>query len=371
MRHVDPADDEATVAENRSANERLASLLGEGPPPSAAHLPTLRRQRREGAAPFPPPWRHREAVDGTLDGPGGPFAVAVRTLTPPGAHGTYLHVVGGGWCTGSADLGDAALWSLATAAGVTAVCVAPRLAPEQPFPAPVDDVVAAIRTCTDGDEAGDGPLVVGGDSTGAHLALAATLRLRDELGPLSPVVALDLAVGIFDLTDEAPWRRAGGGDPLLRPDLLARYVDWFVPEADRRAAASPGHASLGGLPPLLVTAAGLDPLRDDSLRLAAAAEAAGVDVTLLDQPGASHAFATFDTAMARHAGDVRARFVAAHTVESSRAAKPPGALSGRSTSSEGAQRPETDVAAPGATHHRRSTGGRGPFGPAASREQGT
>lgn len=311
VRHVDPADDEVTVAENRCVNERLASLLGESPPPSAADLPTLRRQRREGAAPFPPPWRHPGAVDGTIDGPGGP--VAVRTLAPPGAHGTYLHVAGGGWCTGSADLGDDALWALATTAGVTAVCVAPRLAPEHTFPAPVDDVVAAIRWCAKAEDLGDRPLVVGGDSTGAHLALAATLRLRDELGQRSPVAALDLAVGIFDLTDEAPWRGAGGGDPLLRPDLLARYVDWFVPEGDRRAAASPGLAALGRLPPLLVTAAGLDPLRSDSLRLAAAAEAAGVDVTLLDQPGASHAFATFDTAMARHAGDVRARFVAAHT----------------------------------------------------------
>lgn len=311
MRCVDPADDEAAVAENRSVDERLASLLGEGTPPSAADLPVLRRQRREGAAPFPPPWRHPAAVDGTLDGPGGP--VAVRTLAPPGAHGTYLHVAGGGWCTGSADLADAALWALATAAGVAAVCVAPRSAPEHPFPAPVDDVVAAILRLAAGDEAGGAPLVVGGDSTGAHLALSATLRLRDELGPLSPVVALDLAVGIFDLTDDAPWRWAGGGDPLLRPELLARYVDWFVPEVGRRAAASPGRAALGGLPPVLVTAAGLDPLRDDSLRLAADAEAAGVDVTLLDQPGASHGFATFDTAMARHAGDVRARFVAAHT----------------------------------------------------------
>lgn len=311
MRHVDPADDEAAVAENRSANERLASLLGEGPLPSVADLPLLRRQRREGAAPFPAPWRHPGAVDGTIDGPGGP--VAVRTLAPTGAHGSYLHVAGGGWCTGSADLGDGALWALATTAGVTAVCVAPRVAPEHSFPAPVDDVVAAILWCADVDEHGGRPLVLGGDSTGAHLALAAALRLREDLGEQSPLVALDLAVGIFDLTDAAPWRRAGGGDPLLRPELLARYVDWFVPERERRTAASPGLAILGGLPPLLVTAAGLDPLRDDSLRLAAAAEAADVDVTLLDQPGASHAFATFDTAVARHAGGVRAHFVAAHT----------------------------------------------------------
>ncbi len=94
--------------------------------------------------------------------------------------------------------------------------------------------------------------------------------------------------------------------------LLDRYVSWYVPDRAGRRAASPLHRRLHGLPPTLVTAAGLDPLRTDSRALADAIDQAGTDVTFVEYPGASHGFATFATTMAGHARGTQASFLAEH-----------------------------------------------------------
>ncbi len=308
MRTLHPELDEASIAENHEVTERLQALLGDGGAPDAAELVELRRQRREGAAPFPAPWRHADAVDLEVAGPGGP--VPIRILEPPDAHGTYVHVTGGGWCTGAADINDVVLWDIAEVSGATVVCVGHRLAPEHPHPAAVDDVVAALRWY---DAAGTAPLALGGDSTGAHLALLAALQLRDEGGG-PPIIALNLAIGIYDLTERAAWRSTSGDDPLVSAALLDRYVSWYVPDRADRRAASPLHRRLHSLPPTLVTTAGLDPLRRDSRALADALDEAGNDVTFVEYPGASHGFATFATTMAEHARGTQASFLTEHLV---------------------------------------------------------
>ncbi len=312
MRTLVPTLDAQARAENDRVQDRLAALLGEGPPPDRRALAELRRQRREGAPPFPAPWRHPEAVDDVVDGPGGP--VPIRVLSPPTPRGAYLHITGGGWCTGAADINDQALWAIATEAEVTVVCASPRLAPEHPFPAPVDDTAAVLQWLLTAGAArfGTDRFALGGDSTGAHLALLAALVQRDAVGRMHELAALNLAVGIYDLTPGASWRTAVTSDPLLSPAQLARYVEWFAPEGHHRRAASPLHLDLRGLAPMLVTAAGADPLGIESGLLASAAEESGVHVTFVEYPGASHGFATFETTMARGALGTQARFLAHH-----------------------------------------------------------
>jgi acetyl esterase len=168
-----------------------------------------------------------------------------------------------------------------------------RLAPEHPFPAPLDDCVAAVRWIR-AEAAGLGidpdRVVLAGDSAGANLALASLLSLRDA-GDL-PVQGGALFYGCF-------WRRfdtpahARFGDGSWR--LGSAEMRWFWQHylgdsATPDPRAEPLHADLGGLPPLLLTAAALDPLYDDTIELDRRLEAAGVARQLEVYPGLVHGY---------------------------------------------------------------------------------
>ena len=282
-------------AEARALIAHIAETFGDSAPPCLETLAERRRLRSEGGGPFPPPWRHPSArVDGSL-----------RWLDVEHARGTYVFVHGGGWSTGAADHQDAALWSLACAAGVSVASVEYRLAPEYPFPAAIEDCVAALASV-------DGPVVLGGDSSGAHLALSALLRLSDR----ERVVGVNLLYGVYDLSLTPSLRLWGGPNMFVDRPTLECFIDWFTPgmsAEDRRApAVSPLYADLSGLPPVLLTVGALDPLLDDSLFLAARLEAAGVDVALDVYPDAAHGFTYQATALARRAEARQADFIRRH-----------------------------------------------------------
>jgi acetyl esterase len=133
--------------------------------------------------------------------------------------------------------------------------------------------------------------VVGGDSAGANLALAATLALRDQ-GKVLPSLGL-LFYGMFSADLETASHRAFGGGAF---GLTTARVDWFWSQyvADRaqrdNPLAAPLLADLEGLPPQLLIGAGLDCLLDDSIRLADRLTQAGVPNTLSVYPGVPHSF---------------------------------------------------------------------------------
>jgi acetyl esterase len=166
-----------------------------------------------------------------------------------------------------------------------------RLAPEHPFPAPLEDCVAAIRWIrAEAGHLGVDPdrVVLAGDSAGANLALASLLDLHGD----APCKGAALFYGCF-------WRRfdtpahARFGDGSWR--LGTAEMRWFwqhylgdpsIPDP----RAEPLHADLRGLPPLYLTAAALDPLYDDTLALDRRLEAAGVERRLDVYPGLVHGF---------------------------------------------------------------------------------
>jgi len=189
----------------------------------------------------------------------------------------YLH--GGGYIIGSINSHRELISRLSRAAGARALAIDYRLAPENPFPAAVEDATAAYRwlLSTGVDPA---RTVIAGDSAGGGLTLAALVALRDAGDPL-PAAAVCLS----------PWADMEGLgesmttkadlDPMIRRDNLLEGAKAYLGGADPRTPlAAPLYADLTGLPPLLIHVGSSETLLDDSTRLAERAKAAGVDVNL-------------------------------------------------------------------------------------------
>jgi acetyl esterase len=219
--------------------------------------------------------------------------IPVRIYQPDGAsHRPVFFFHGGGFVLGDLDTHDNVARRLALHSGRPVVSVDYRRAPEHPFPAPVDDCVAAVEAIVSGKAdvgiAADG-FAVSGDSAGASLALGTALRLRDA-GGLQPNAVL-LIFGCFDPSLKSQsMARFGGGDYAL----AARDIRWFWqqfvgPDLDNAPAYAAGiKADLRGLPPVFLGIGGCDPLLDENLAMAERFRAAGVERQLSVWPGMIH-----------------------------------------------------------------------------------
>ena len=209
---------------------------------------------------------------------GGEIAVPARIYVPRGfKEGVLVYHHGGGWVTGTLDDYDVLCRALAGASSAMVVSVDYRLSPEHPFPAALDDALAAIRWTSE-NLVGSGPLVILGDSAGGNLAAAAAL----ELAPSEVDIALQVLVCPVldhDFATES-YERFGEGFVLSRSDM-EWYWDQYVPDRSLRddPRASPLRvADFNGLalPPALIVLAGFDPLLDEGLKYAAKLDDAGV-----------------------------------------------------------------------------------------------
>jgi acetyl esterase/lipase len=202
----------------------------------------------------------------------------------------YLH--GGGYMIGSIPTYREVASRISRAAGAPVLLIDYRLAPEHRFPAALDDATAAYRwLLSTGTEARSA--VIAGDSAGGGLTLAALVALRDAGDPL-PAAAVCLSPWVdLELTGDSMKTKAAD-DPMLRQVLLERMAAAYVFDRDRRhPLASPLHADLRGLPPLLVQVGTAEILFDDAIRLAERARKAGVDVTLEPWEELIHLFQLF------------------------------------------------------------------------------
>ncbi len=303
---LSPFDPAAALPETRGFAERLEAWLATAPNPLDIPVATMRTLRAEGQGVFPVHGPLDSARWAETEGTAGP--VALRVTEPAGAaRGTYLQIHGGGWTFGAPEQADGLNARIAAAAGCRVVAPRYRLAPESRWPAPLEDCLVAARWALASDP---GPLVIGGESAGAHLAASVLLRLRDA-GELDRVTGAALTYGMFDLAGTpsvALW-----GERFLV--LSEPVIRWFVgnllgPGDPADPAVSPLRADLSGLPPALVQCGTLDPLIDDSLFMATRWRAAGGEATLDLAPGAVHGYDQFDLAVARAALARRAAFIA-------------------------------------------------------------
>jgi acetyl esterase len=216
-------------------------------------IPSVSEQRASFDAACPPP--HPASVDSEIAG------VPVHVLEPPGeVRATYLHLHGGGWTMGGASKQDPRLWKTAKECAVRVVSVEYRLAPEHPWPAAADDCEAVARAL-------DGPLVIGGESAGAHLSAVTMQRVRGRF------VGANLVYGCYDLGMSPSQRLWGDRELVLSTPIISWHLDQLLPGLDREArrdpSISPLYAPMDDLPPALLTVGTDDPMLDDSRFLAA------------------------------------------------------------------------------------------------------
>jgi len=196
----------------------------------------------------------------------------------------YLH--GGGYVIGS-NVGYREFASRLAQANRARVCVLNyRLAPEHPFPAAVDDALAAFGWLLEQGISASS-IVVAGDSAGGGLTLATLLSLRDAGGPQA-------ACGVCF----SPWADLAGtgasaqpgavDDPLVTGETLTDMTRAYAGDDTRHPLASPLYADYEGLPPLFVLVGEREVLLDDATRVTDKARNAGVDVTYFQGPGLVH-----------------------------------------------------------------------------------
>lgn len=287
----------------------VEDLLRDGPLDLGGDL-TLQRPLLEGLMTSHPLPAGVTAISGRELG--GVPVVDVTSEAVSG-EGAILYFHGGAYALGSALAGAGITGELASRTSRSGISVEYRLAPEHPYPAALDDAVAAyqglLSTGTD-----PAAIVVAGESAGAGLVLALLMSLRDQQLPLPSAAVLfspwaDLTVSGGSVTARA----------ALDPVLTERALQ--VRAADYAGAADPTHSGLSpvfgefaGLPPLLLQVGTHEILLDDALRIAATAAAAEVAVTLEVTPRVPHVFQGFAAGLdeADTALDSAARFILTH-----------------------------------------------------------
>jgi acetyl esterase len=228
--------------------------------------------------------------------PGHATEIPVRMYTPEGEQPLpllmYYH--GGGYVLGDLESHDAVCRSLANQAGCIVVSVDYRLAPENKFPAAVEDCYAATKWVAENAEklGGDANrLAIGGDSAGGNLAAVVAQMARDLNAP--KIIFQLLIYPVTDSVEVQPSRITNGEGYFLTKELM----DWFEAQyadetTDRRDPKySPIYAeSLANLPPALVITAEFDPLVDEGEIYAKKLQEAGTPVTLTRYDGMIHGF---------------------------------------------------------------------------------
>src|SRR4051794_713242 len=223
----------------------------------------------------------------------------------------YFH--GGVYVMGDAFLAAELASQVGRRTDARVISVDYRLAPEHPYPAAVDDALAAYEALLD-DGIAPSDIAFAGESAGGGLAIATLVNARDHALPMpaaafvmSPMTDLTLAGTTMETRREA--------DPLLSPEALqARITDYTSGQDAALGLVSPLFADLSGLPPLIIQAGTHEVLLDDAVRLAQQAVTADVEVTLDITPRVPHVFQAYYPILDEGAAalDRAGRFLSAH-----------------------------------------------------------
>lgn len=317
---------EEVSTESKTLAERV--LREDGPQPDPTTLPpaegrafTFQSNRRWNVN-LPPMatdderWIEADAMLGSAP-------TRVRSFVPNDVEGqgAILFVHGGGFAFCSPETHERCARVLAAEARIPVYMPDYRLAPEQPFPAGLKDVVATLRALRAGELSKAKPafVILAGDSAGANLALAAVLHEQAESQP--PLQGALLFYGCYAPNFETESYKRYADGPGLTRGKMQRYWGWYagsvaISENPLAAPLAAGDAALKALPPLHLTVASVDPLASDTLILSQRLRGLGRDDELLVVPGVMHGFVqnTIDLEAARQtmvaAGEAARRMAA-------------------------------------------------------------
>jgi len=267
--------------------DTLIDLLTSRPAPDDLP-PSEMRERFEKLSAFLP------LPEGTVVEPVDAAGVPSEWVTAAGVTGnrTILFLHGGGYVIGSLNTHRTLASNMSKAAGAKVLLIDYRLAPEHPFPAAVDDAVAAYGWLLDqGIPAAS--IAVSGDSAGGGLTVATLVALRDK-GLATPACAVPISPWVdLEGTGES-MTTLHDADPMVKQPGLARMAGMYLGDADPKSPlAAPMHADLTGLPPLLIQVGTRETLLDDARRLHRNALAAGVNSSLEEAGGMIHVWHLF------------------------------------------------------------------------------
>ena len=272
---------------SKEQRENLDAILRQNAFPADSDVSQLRRLLAELTSAQPLP----ADVTVTAAALGGVPTVEITVDGIEPRH-VVLYFHGGVYVLGDASQAAGLAAQVGRRTGAKVISVDYRLAPEHPYPAAVDDALAAYEALLDNGTAPP-DIAFAGESAGGGLAVATLVNARDHGLPLpaaafvmSPYADLTLAGATLET------KRAV--DPLLsRENLLARIPDYTAGQDPALGLISPVFADLSGLPPLIIQAGTHEVLLDDAVRLARQAADADVEVTLDITPGVPHVFQAY------------------------------------------------------------------------------
>ncbi|HEY2479229.1 MAG TPA: alpha/beta hydrolase [Solirubrobacterales bacterium] len=301
-----PTVDGQTLSSETQALLALAKLAGEqgffaGRSVEAARAQARYESRVVGPRP-PIAMAAVRAVD--VPGPAGPLPSRLYVPHMPSSNGAspgdapapllvYYH--GGGWVIGDLDTHDGVCRLLAAVAGVRVLSIGYRLAPEHPFPQPLEDAFAAFQWAAANAEAlGADPrrIAVGGDSAGGNMAAVVSTMARDG-GGARPAMQL-LIYPVTDTADDTRSRELFADGYILTKADMDKFEAAYLPpgtDASDQRISVLRCPDLRDLPTAYVATAGFDPLRDEGEAYALAMRDCGVRVALRRHPGLVHSFA--------------------------------------------------------------------------------
>jgi len=289
-------EDENIPSDTLKLNQEIIEAIESGPELWDLDRNLVRKARREGKGIFPLEPFDPEAETIEIEGKGDPIELRVIRPADRDERGAFLHVHGGGWVYGNADMQDQRLKEIADETGLACISVEYRLAPENPYPAPCDDCeAAAIWLATSaGEKFNTNFLAIGGESAGGHLAVNALLRLRDR-HHLNPYHAAILIAGIYDLGMTPSAANFESNLILRHKDMVNFSACLLRNNEDRRDPdVSPLYASLHDMPPAHFSIGTQDPLLDDSVFMANSWKQSQNDTELDVYPGGCHVFQYFE-----------------------------------------------------------------------------
>ncbi|MBN1654781.1 MAG: alpha/beta hydrolase [Deltaproteobacteria bacterium] len=266
--------------------KRTIEYLSENKLPDLHKLPVsvLREGMNAQAALIEPP---QGCIFEPVDAGGVPCVWVKAAETKEAYTIIYLH--GGGYILGSHQTHRGLLGSLSQRSGIRVLAVDYRLAPENPYPAALEDAITVYRWLLE-QKLSPAHIAIGGDSAGGGLTLATLLKLKTR-GESLPAVAFCLSPWVdLECTGETIETKKEH-DPLVTKELLCLFAALYAGQASMRTPfISPLYGDLTGLPPTLIVVGTAELLLSDSQRMADALKRAGVSCTLLQWDEMFHVF---------------------------------------------------------------------------------